>query len=671
MRCVLHGVRKDPMQRRRMHLPTYISRCAYLACLQTYSCLTALLFSPTMSRHASICIGNLPCLPFRRLAALEACSSCPLVDLRLEGAVPLSGAVAEAVEACCPQLARLTLDHQISSRPVREALRGEAASEYHYGCVQLLTLCGPRLRELRLRGVQCWQPMSYMALRRCTALVTLELEVGRKVVLGLRVEDERHGGECHALSLLVGRDGPAWRGPRKRWKAMLLSGIPVPVNRWCAAAWGRACHATCHATAACSLSMRARVPSARSNVAQGRYCCICRSCLCTPRCHPPACIVKESHAPRLGRYFVGYSICLVTALCTCASTTWPLPGAAADDPDVDARLFGQVSHLKTLQALHLVLDGDPNACTPDAVRPHATCVARLSALTGLTRLGLVLSSCYEHDGDSYRRHVEDGEQHGAWVEVREAHRTSLLSALRCMPQLLQLYCPTQWLRLSELPPSLTALTSLTLGGILPPPAEEGPGGLAGGGGLPARRAAGAPLPPQLRELVLKVGASPRALAQLQPPPSLVHLHMHALRFGISDVEDGKLRPEAVAAVGPAVRTLLACRHPTRGPSHIRISGDGGAGQLLPREGSPNGHMEWIQQLRGLQAIRNLTLVGVRLRPADLCCLGQALSSLQGKDAAHSVLLPAIAVAFTCLGFHSSHLRCGPVFLTLQSLLGVC
>ncbi len=323
---------------------------------------------------------------------------------------------------------------------------------------------------------------------------------------------------------------------------------------------------------------------------------------------------------------------------------------------MDAHLFGVVSHLRTLRRLHLVNDWYLANCTPNAVRPHATCVARLSALTGLKHLGLVLSDCYEHDGHSYYKQRQDDEQHGAWVEVREAHRTSLLSALRCMPQLLQLYCPTLWLRPSEAAP-LAALTSIILGGLLPPPAGAGPGGLAGGGGSPARLAAGVPLPPQLQELSLKVGASPRALAQLQPPPSLVHLDVGLLRFGVSDVDEDRLRPEAVAAVGPAVRTLVACRHPTHGPSHIRIRADAGAGQLLPREGSPNGHMEWVQQLRGLEAFRNLTLTDVRLRPADLCCLGQALPDLQGKPQCNQCR--TLDAEVTCAGHRISSLEAWP------------
>ncbi len=92
--------------------------------------------------------------------------------------MPLSGAVAEAVEACCPQLACLGLELRRHSRPPVADWSPEEADAYHLGCVQLLTLCGPRLRELHLLGVHRWQPMSYMALRRCTALVRLEMQVG-------------------------------------------------------------------------------------------------------------------------------------------------------------------------------------------------------------------------------------------------------------------------------------------------------------------------------------------------------------------------------------------------------------------------------------------------------------------------------------------------------------
>lgn len=117
-------------------------------------------------------------LYLRRLAALEACSGCPLSRLELEGAVPLTGASAEAIEAFFPQLSSLVLDHMKSRRELGRQPTEEEEAEYHFGCAHLLTLCGPRLKELQLFGVQRWQASSYMFLRRCTALTKLDLEAG-------------------------------------------------------------------------------------------------------------------------------------------------------------------------------------------------------------------------------------------------------------------------------------------------------------------------------------------------------------------------------------------------------------------------------------------------------------------------------------------------------------
>ncbi len=93
--------------------------------------------------------------------------------------MPVSRVVAEAVEARCPQLSSLRLNHGARPPGLSAAVPGgEAATEYHHGCVQLLTLCGPRLRELRLVGVHDWRDLSYMAMRNCTALTALVLEAG-------------------------------------------------------------------------------------------------------------------------------------------------------------------------------------------------------------------------------------------------------------------------------------------------------------------------------------------------------------------------------------------------------------------------------------------------------------------------------------------------------------
>ncbi len=118
-----------------------------------------------------------PALPCR-LAALEACSGNPLTRLVLQGAVPLRGAVAEAIAACCPHLTNLVLNYRKLSGPSDAVPAKEAEAEYDHGCVQLLTLCGPRLRGLTLLGVPHWKALSYTALRSCTALKRLALHAG-------------------------------------------------------------------------------------------------------------------------------------------------------------------------------------------------------------------------------------------------------------------------------------------------------------------------------------------------------------------------------------------------------------------------------------------------------------------------------------------------------------
>ncbi len=134
-----------------------------------------------------------------RLAALEACSGCPLSRLELQDDVPLSGATAEAVEACCTQLSGLHLTDVLCRLPPEGPRRGAAAAEYHYGYSQLLTLCGPRLRELCLTGMgtEHWRALSYMALRRCTALTRLELQAPEWTSCGVEGDDGKASDIWH------------------------------------------------------------------------------------------------------------------------------------------------------------------------------------------------------------------------------------------------------------------------------------------------------------------------------------------------------------------------------------------------------------------------------------------------------------------------------------------
>ncbi len=295
-----------------------------------------------------------------------------------------------------------------------------------------------------------------------------------------------------------------------------------------------------------------------------------------------------------------------------------------------------VAQLRTLRSLDLCINlpDSVNSATAD-VRPlllNAPCVAQLSALTALTRLRLVMSECYEHAGDSYFQNFgATPENEAAWAVVKEAHRAALLAALHCMPQLQQLHCPTLWLAPGGAAP-LTALTSLALAGLIPPPLEQQLAQPAAGGSLrPSTHAAGVlALPPQLRELVVLNRASPRVLALLQPPLSFAYLEVDELSFGTADVtSEGRLRAEAVAAVGPAVRLLLKYRGKGSG-YRMAVAGDGGPRRLQPREGSPDGHMEWIRQLKGLDVCGSLHLAKIELGTGDLYCLAQTLPRLAGK-----------------------------------------
>ncbi len=134
-------------------------------------------------------------------------------------------------------------------------------------------------------------------------------------------------------------------------------------------------------------------------------------------------------------------------------------------------MISTVAQLTNLESLCLLTYCDSPSVSPEAVWPHATCVAHLSALTALTYLRLEVSACYDYPVESWSAMMKDVYRYHAWRVVQEAHRTSLLSALGCMPQLQRLFCPGLWLQPSELAP-LTALTSVTLMGLLPPAVER-------------------------------------------------------------------------------------------------------------------------------------------------------------------------------------------------------
>ncbi len=100
--------------------------------------------------------------------------------LALSGGVPLSERLATVIDSTFPNLTQLSIYSYWEENDLTDGdPNAEAASEYYYGAMQLLTLCGPRLRELLLtHGVQ-WPTVAFRALRKCTGLTGLTLEAGR------------------------------------------------------------------------------------------------------------------------------------------------------------------------------------------------------------------------------------------------------------------------------------------------------------------------------------------------------------------------------------------------------------------------------------------------------------------------------------------------------------
>ncbi len=280
----------------------------------------------------------------------------------------------------------------------------------------------------------------------------------------------------------------------------------------------------------------------------------------------------------------------------------------AGSPTHEDSILASIAQLPSLRVLRLRTALDPALCKPDALAPYATSPTRLSALTGLTWLMLDLSPCYEHHGDSWQQRCKEGGHHESWCEVREQHRASLLSTVRCMQQLKHLDCTTLWLQPSE-GATLTALTSLSVGGLLPPALD---GSSSNGSAVT--------LPPRLQTLALDAVVSPRALANLQIPESLTALDAWGLGFGMSDIEAGnRLRPDAVEAVGPAMRLIKDLRSDKPAWCNLSVQADGASGLLQPRAGVPDSHVEWLGHLSGFPGTE-LELHGLSLQYEDVCCL---------------------------------------------------
>lgn len=250
-------------------------------------------------------------------------------------------------------------------------------------------------------------------------------------------------------------------------------------------------------------------------------------------------------------------------------------------------------------------------------------MARLSALTAPTRLKLEMSLRLDCHGDSWSQREQDGEQHSAWVAVRQAHRAAVLSVLRAMPQLQRVDCPTLWPRPGEAA-SLTALTSLSVGGLLPSSLAS----LAAPETAVSQSTTDAMWPPRLQELTLHSGGSPRLLAALQLPATLRTFACHTIRFGMLDVEvSNRIKQETLDSLGPAVQLLVRTKRPNA-VDRMEVVADGAPGLLRPRERGPRGHAEWLQQLAGLDVFSGIELNGMKLRAGDVISLVSTLPNLR-------------------------------------------
>ncbi len=194
LRCRGAGPAALPTKSCRAAVSVYRISIAPAACTAVHVCgYGHLLTGVRVRRRQGAQRTAVPCVPPCRHAALAACSCCPLSRLGLEGAVPITGSTAEAVSTCCPHVTSLTLDHERYGGALNKyVVHSHALVEYQYGCIELLTHCGPRLTHLRLWVMDRWPALLYKYVARCTALTSLELTQRRGYSYG-----STHSG-CHA-----------------------------------------------------------------------------------------------------------------------------------------------------------------------------------------------------------------------------------------------------------------------------------------------------------------------------------------------------------------------------------------------------------------------------------------------------------------------------------------
>ncbi len=188
----------------------------------------------------------------RRLAAFEACSGCPLTRLELTKSVPLTEATAQAIDAWCPQLHSLCVVQTTYPQYYVDDDVEDAEAEYLVACEQLLLRCGPRLRSLKLHGVHGWDESCFMAVRHCTALTELDLEVRWMESQPTEISEELHVGTWICSARFLRWQARLVRCVRYRMVSRLAKGATGRVAgrgvRWRPAAWPCRCaggHGSC------------------------------------------------------------------------------------------------------------------------------------------------------------------------------------------------------------------------------------------------------------------------------------------------------------------------------------------------------------------------------------------------------------------------------------------
>lgn len=166
----------------------------------------------SISRQPSIRLAV--CLrprPPSRLAFLAACSHPSVTMLGLEGAMPLSLQIINAMSTLSPNLTTLSLSFSDNDLPGPAEAPMYGAAVHH-----LMFALGGRLQQLQLLHVHDWPLSAFVGLRHaCTALTKLEIMAGDEqrdadILEGGRRREKAGAGLCHGDNVVHGTDRSAF-----------------------------------------------------------------------------------------------------------------------------------------------------------------------------------------------------------------------------------------------------------------------------------------------------------------------------------------------------------------------------------------------------------------------------------------------------------------------------